>query len=183
MRIFVQDQGAWKILPQAYGWYSEDKIFRATMRLGEKAILQGSHMTWMIISLSESTMTTMPCGYGYQKKTHHGKGSAQVSSKKSASQVPPVALLYRPDCDFLVCLLIPQQYRFDDIWYPLAYERFINTLRYQASTLVLTTIFTTCGGARFLCEKVHLQTVGHRRVWGGGVVLQATGKILEKRIE
>jgi hypothetical protein len=28
-------------------------------------------------------MITMPCGYGYQKKTHHhSKRSAQVSSKK-----------------------------------------------------------------------------------------------------
>gem|GEM_PF-1821978 len=40
MRIFVQNQGMRIILPQAYSYYSEDKILSITQSLGEKAILQ-----------------------------------------------------------------------------------------------------------------------------------------------
>ena len=40
MRIFVQNQGMRKILPQAYSEYSEDKILSITPSLGEKPILQ-----------------------------------------------------------------------------------------------------------------------------------------------
>lgn len=41
MSIFVQGQGVRKILPQA-GLIFEDKIFRETTRLDEKAIFHGS---------------------------------------------------------------------------------------------------------------------------------------------
>jgi len=40
MRIFVQNQGMREILPEAYSYYSEDKILSITPRLGEKTILQ-----------------------------------------------------------------------------------------------------------------------------------------------
>ena len=44
MQIFVQNQGMRKILPQAYGCYSEDEILSITQRLGEKIILQEAQM-------------------------------------------------------------------------------------------------------------------------------------------
>jgi hypothetical protein len=40
MKIFVQNQGMRKILPQAYNGYSEDKILSITPSLGEKIVLQ-----------------------------------------------------------------------------------------------------------------------------------------------
>jgi hypothetical protein len=40
MRIFVQNQGMREILPQAYGYSSEDKILSITPGVGEKTILQ-----------------------------------------------------------------------------------------------------------------------------------------------
>jgi hypothetical protein len=40
MKIFVQNQGMRKILPQAYNGYSEDKILSITPSLGEKMVLQ-----------------------------------------------------------------------------------------------------------------------------------------------
>jgi hypothetical protein len=52
IKIFVQDQGMRKILPQAYEQYSEDKILSITLRLGEKAIFQGSHNRFRPLSLS-----------------------------------------------------------------------------------------------------------------------------------
>jgi hypothetical protein len=44
MKIFVQNQGMRKILPQAYNGYSEDKILSITPSLGEKIVLQMAHM-------------------------------------------------------------------------------------------------------------------------------------------
>jgi len=44
MRIFVQDQGLRKKLPEAYNWYSEDNFLSVTQRLGKKTILwAGTH--------------------------------------------------------------------------------------------------------------------------------------------
>jgi hypothetical protein len=40
MRIFVQNQGVRKILPQAYTYYSEDKILGITRSLEKKTISQ-----------------------------------------------------------------------------------------------------------------------------------------------
>ena len=40
MIIFVQQQGMREILPQAYSWYSQDKILSITPRLNEKDVLQ-----------------------------------------------------------------------------------------------------------------------------------------------
>ena len=39
-KIFVQNQGMRETLPQAYDWYSEDKILSITQSLGEKIVLQ-----------------------------------------------------------------------------------------------------------------------------------------------
>ena len=39
-KIFVQNQTMREILPQAYDWYSEDKILSITPSLGEKIVLQ-----------------------------------------------------------------------------------------------------------------------------------------------
>jgi hypothetical protein len=43
MRIFVQNQGMRKILPQTYTQYSKDKILSKTQSLGKKIILQEAH--------------------------------------------------------------------------------------------------------------------------------------------
>ena len=43
-KIFVQNQGMREILPQAYDWYSEDKISSITQSLGEKIVLQMAHI-------------------------------------------------------------------------------------------------------------------------------------------
>jgi len=40
MKIFVQNQGMRKKLPQAYGEYVEDNFLSITQSLGEKIILQ-----------------------------------------------------------------------------------------------------------------------------------------------
>ena len=50
-KIFVQNQGMREILPQAYDWYSEDKILSITQSLGEKIVLQ---MAQMIVPAAHS---------------------------------------------------------------------------------------------------------------------------------
>jgi len=46
---FGRDRGARKILPEAYGEYSEDKIFRATKISGELAISGWTLLNMMLV--------------------------------------------------------------------------------------------------------------------------------------
>jgi hypothetical protein len=54
MRIFVQGWGARKSLPQAIDRYCKDNIFGATLRVGEKAISHGYHLSF------ENLMSMLP---------------------------------------------------------------------------------------------------------------------------